>query len=467
MPPQPAESAVNPARTLASEQVSAAPNQLHAADLGALPGQVAEFIADRLRETPLGRRESPEAMTRLLAGAITEDGLGVGPAWDVFVDAVVPNNIGLASERFLAFIPVAPSAASVWMDAAVSAANFSAESWLEASGAVAAENQALRVLADLVGFPERAGGCFMSGGSIGNLSALAVGRDRAGGRRSVAVADTAHASVGNALHLLGLDAVVVPTGPDGRFIGAALRAMITPDVGMVCAAGGSTNAGVVDDLAGLAMICDEHEMWLHVDAAYGGAALLVEDRRHLFAGIERADSVIIDPHKWLFGPAGSCALLYRHPALASAVHTQHGPYIDVLHDGSGADWNPSDYGYQLTRRASGLPLWFALVTHGLAAHRYAVEATLSLARRCAQVFSETPGVEVLMEPELGVVLFRRDGWGRSEWQAWADRLLGDGIAFVAPTTWRGEPVGRLVFMHPLTPPSLITDIAATLRHPGR
>lgn len=440
------------------------------ADIGDLPELVHRFIAARLRHTPIGREQSAEVMADLLDGAISETGVGANAAWDLFERAIVPNNIGLGSERFLAFIPVSPSNAGVWMDAAVSAANFSAESWLEASGAVAAENQTLRVLADLVGYPAEAGGCFMSGGSIGNLSALAVGRERAGGRRTVAVADSAHASVHNSLHLLGLDPLVVPTGPDGRFTGALLRQAIAADdslggrLGMVCAAGGSTNAGVVDDLAGLADVCSGLALWLHVDAAYGGAALLVPEKRHLFSGIERADSVIIDPHKWLFGPAGSCALLYRRPELAAAVHTQRGPYIDVLHEndsGSGGR-NPSDYGYQLTRRASGLPLWFALAGHGIGAHREAVRVTIELTARCATAFESLAGVELLMQPELGVVLFRRHGWGRDEWRAWARRLLDEQIAFVAPTTWRGEPVGRLVFMHPLTPDSIIEELAASL-----
>ena len=140
------------------------------------------------------------------------------------------------------------------MDAAVSAANFSAESWLEAAGAVAAENQALQVLMDAAGMPNGSGGCFMSGGSIGNLSALAVARDQAGGRRAVVVADSAHASVHNALHLLGLDAVVATTDAVGRLTGDAVRAAVSgrTDVGIVVAAAGSTNGGVVDELTTVA-----------------------------------------------------------------------------------------------------------------------------------------------------------------------------------------------------------------------
>ena len=443
------------------------PSPLHGPS--ALPAgwsaRVAEWIDARIAQAPLGRTVAASEMYPLLEGVITADGLGVESAWQRFTDAVAPNSIGLDSERFLAFIPVSPSAAGVWMEAAVGAATFSAESWLEAAGPVAAENQTLRWLADLMGMPAGAGGCFMSGGSIGNLSALTVARDQcAPGRRTVACADTAHASVFNSMHMLGLtDVVMVPTGPDGRFTGAALAGAIgdRSDIGIVVAAGGSTNSGVVDDLDGLADVCERLGAWLHVDAAYGGAALLLPERRALFDGVERVNSIIVDPHKWLFAPEGSCALLYRDPELARAVHTQHGPYIDVLH-GDEPLWNPSDFGYQLTRRATGLPLWFALAVHGVDAHVQAVRVGVELATAAATKLAATPGVSLVMEPMLGVVMFRREGWGAAEWKAWGDRLLHDGVAFVAASTWKGEPVGRLVFMHPRTPPTLIDEIVASL-----
>jgi len=443
---------------------------LHGAD--AIPSDFGErvraHIEARIAKAPLGRTVPPHVMEPLLEGAITPAGVGVDTAWQLYLDHVEPNTVGLDSERFLAFIPVSPSAAGVWMDAMVGAATFSAESWLEASGVVAAENQALRWLADLMGLPASAGGCFMSGGSIGNLSALAVARESARRGRVVAVGDTAHASVGNALRLLGLDdVIVVPTGPTGRLTGEALRTALDAEperasrLGIVVAAGGSTNAGIVDDLSGLADECALRDAWLHVDAAYGGAALVLPEKRALFAGLERADSVIVDPHKWLFAPEGSCALLYRNPGLAAAVHTQHGPYIDSLHTGDEL-WNPSDYGFQLTRRATGLPLWFQLVVHGTDALTEAVRVGVHLATLAAERLAATPNVSLVLQPELGVVLFRRDGWGRLEWADWARRVLDDGVAFVAPSTWKGEPVGRLVFMHPRTPASVIEEIIGTL-----
>jgi len=433
------------------------------ATTGDLDVRAVHWIQQRLAGTGAGVVGDPAALTAALGGSVTDAGLGVDGAWRMFADVAAPANVGLDSSRFLAFIPCSPSVAAVWMDAIVGAANFSGEAWLEAAGAIAAEQQVLQFLAAQAGLPAGAGGCFMSGGSIGNLSALAVARDQAGERRSVVVADTAHASVHNALHLLGLRSLVVPTGPDCRLTGAAIRAATAgrTDIAAIVASAGSTNAGVIDDLAGCADAADELGAWLHVDGAYGLAAMLLPEVRAQFAGIERADSFIVDPHKWLFAPVGSCALLYRRPALAAAVHTQHGPYIDSIRTGDGT-YNPSDLGYQLTRRASGLPLWFALALHGVDAHRDAVRAGIHLAQKMADAIETCSTTELVMRPNLGVVLFRRTGWGRVEWQRWATDTLATGTAFVAPTTHRGEPVGRLVFMHPQTPPTIIDELIAGL-----
>jgi aromatic-L-amino-acid/L-tryptophan decarboxylase len=427
-----------------------------------LAQRLADYIVQRSADAPLGRTAHRGEFDAGL-NSITAAGLEPESAWALFRDVVAPANVGLDSERFLAFIPAAPTPASVWMDAIVSASSFSAESSLEAAGVVAAENEVLRWMCDLVGFPAGAGGCFLSGGTIGNLSGLAVGRSRAGGRDTVVVADSAHASIDNSLRLMGLTPLVVATDDIGRLTGPAVADAIVGrrDIAIIVASGGSTNAGIVDDLAGIGRVARELDAWFHVDAAYGGAALLVEGTRDLFAGIDGADSVVIDPHKWLFAPLGSGAVLYRDPALALPVHRQVGPYIDVFHDVD-AGWNPSDYGLQLTRRATGLPLWFSLVVHGVDAYAAAVEASVVMARRAAELFADIDGVSIVVPPQLGVVLFRRDGWGRDEWRRWATRLLDDGVAFVAPTTVRGEVVGRLVFLHPGTPFSVVEEIAASL-----
>ena len=144
--------------------------------------------------------------------------------------------------------------------------------------------------------------------------------------------------------------------------------------------------------------------------------------------------------------------MYRDPAVAYRAHTQHAEYLDVLHstdDGHGG-WNPSDYAHHLTRRARGLPFWFSLATYGTDAYRDAVEQTLQVAWDGAKEIAAAPHLELLMEPELSVVLFTRKGWGPAEYQRWSDALLRDGVAFVVPTSWAGEMVLRICVVNPRT-----------------
>jgi glutamate/tyrosine decarboxylase-like PLP-dependent enzyme len=199
---------------------------------------------------------------------------------------------------------------------------------------------------------------------------------------------------------------------------------------------------------------------MHVDAAYGGAALLAPSVRERFTGIDSADSLVIDPHKWLYAPFDCAALLYREPHLARAVHTQAASYLDVIHE-EPDEWNPSDYAYQLTRRARGLPLWFSLAVHGSNAYRDAIEQVLSTARATAARIRALPHLELVREPELSIVLFRRAGWTDGDYGAWSARLLEDQIAFVATSRWNREPVARLAFLHPETTIDIVDEILAT------
>src|SRR4029079_2181738 len=188
--------------------------------------------------------------------------------------------------------------------------------------------------------------------------------------------------------------------------------------------------------------------------AYGGAALAAPSARHRFAGVEAADSFIVDPHKWLFAPFASRALLYRDPEIGRRAHTQHAEYLDVLHaehgDGDGPEWNASDYAHHLSRRARGLPLWFSLATHGTDAYTEAIETTLRVAHEGARIIAEAPHLELLLEPELSVVMFRRRGWTPAQHQAWSDRMLASGLMLVMPTPWGGETALRICVVNPVT-----------------
>jgi glutamate/tyrosine decarboxylase-like PLP-dependent enzyme len=199
-----------------------------------------------------------------------------------------------------------------------------------------------------------------------------------------------------------------------------------------------------------------------VDGAYGGAGLFAPSIRHAYDGIEHADSFVVDPHKWLFAPFDCAALIYRDPAVARSVHRQDASYLDVIHSGP-VRWNPTDYAYHLTRRARGLPLWFSLAVHGVRAYTEAIEAGIGLARRTADEIGTRDYLELIREPGLGVVLFRRRGWAPAQYADWADRLLHDQVAFMPPTAWEGETAARFAFLHPHTSMDVVREILDRMR----
>jgi L-2,4-diaminobutyrate decarboxylase len=201
-------------------------------------------------------------------------------------------------------------------------------------------------------------------------------------------------------------------------------------------------------------------IWFHVDGAYGLAALCAPSLKSKFAGIELADSFIVDPHKWLFAPFDACALVYREPGLAKAVHTQHASYLETLQEDD--SWNPSDYAIHLTRRTRGLPFWFSLAAHGTDAYAEAIEKTVRVARAAADRIREHPRLELVAEPELSVVAFTRPGWQSSDYQKWSDQLLQDQIGFIPPSSHHGGPILRFAIVNPWTKVSDIEALLATL-----
>jgi aromatic-L-amino-acid/L-tryptophan decarboxylase len=434
---------------------------------------VLAYAENRLRLDPVpldrGSRD-PAELEAAVKGLLGPEPHNPDQVLGVYTSVIAPAVISADSPRFLGFIPAAPTKASLLFDMLISCASIQGISWLEAAGAIHAENQVLRLIADRAGLPEGAGGCFVSGGSAGNLSALVVARevakrkagsDAAGRRWRVAVSEDAHSSITNALRILEMDPLIV-RADDHRLTGAGLRAAIAADgdprsLAAVVATSGTTNAGIIDDLAGAAEVAREHGLWFHVDGAYGGAGLFAPSVRPRYDGIEHADSFIVDPHKWLFAPFDCAALLYRNPSLARSVHTQDASYLDVIHDTPG-EWNPTDYAYHLTRRARGLPLWFSLAVYGVDAYTRAIEEAIELARQTAAEIRSREYLEPIREPELGVVLFRRRGWDPAQYTRWADQLLTDQVAFIPPSAWEGETVARFAFLHPQTSMDLVRQI---------
>jgi L-2,4-diaminobutyrate decarboxylase len=424
---------------------------------------VLRYAVERMRldPVPLDRPRTVAELQAMAGRTITPQGIGGLEALRVFADVLAPACISTDHPRHLSFVPAAPTEAAILFDLVVGASCVYGGSWLEGAGSVFAENEALRWLADLAGLPATAGGVFVSGGSAGNLSALVAARhawrSRDAGddrRRALVVAgEGAHASIASAARVMDVD--LVRAGEDGRLTAASLRATLAamdePDrerLFAIVATAGTTNAGIVDDLDGVADVAAELGTWMHVDAAYGGGAMVAPSARALFHGIHRCDSFVVDPHKWLFAPFDCAAVLYRDPQLARRAHTQHAEYLDVLTESD--EWNPSDYAYHLTRRARGLPFWFSLACHGTVAYEQAVETTLAVTLAAADLIEASPHLELVRPPSLSIVLFRRTGWSPQQYRAWSDRVLLEGLTLTVPTQWRGETVLRFCFVNPRT-----------------
>jgi glutamate/tyrosine decarboxylase-like PLP-dependent enzyme len=444
------------------------------ADTEALGRAILEYAQHRLRldPVPLDGPRTAADLAEVAGETITPEGLGGQEALRLYADELAPACISVDHPRYLSFIPCAPTEASSMFDLVVGASSIYGGSWLEGAGAVHAENAALRWVADLAGLPEQAGGVFVPGGTVGNLSALVAARHAARTahpgdmpvRWKVAATTQAHSSIKSACDIMDVDLIGVPVDDQGRLTGENLRATLesvgTEGLFAVVATAGTTNFGIVDDLDSVAEVCAELGVWFHVDGAYGGAGLAAASIRHLYDGVEKADSFIVDPHKWLFAPFDCCALLYRDPTAARAAHTQSASYLDVLTDSP--DWSPADYAVGLTRRARGLPFWFSLATHGTRAYGEAVERTLEVARFAAKEIQRRDYVELLREPDTSVVVFRRIGWTPQQYQVWSERLLLANFAFVVPTSHEGETVTRFAIVNPRTTEADISNILDTM-----
>ena len=458
---------------------------MHSLDIDtvAMTLDVAKYVIDRItRISPdLGKPRTAEELHEALGETITGDGIGGERAFELFREELVRATVPIDHPRHLAFVPASPTRAAVLFDLVTSASSIHAAYWMEGGGAIFAECEAMRWLVSLTGMREPAFGVFTSGGTAANLSALVAARETwlrrrdegAPHRRGLIICSRqAHASVESMAGVMDVELRVVETVE--RLEGVAVErvlADLTPlereRLFAVVATAGTTNAGIIDDLPGVAAACRRAGVWLHVDAAYGGGALASPKLRPLFAGIELADSVTIDPHKWLFVPYDCGAVLYRDPELARLAHTQNANYLDIFKDPAYRGFNPADYQIQLTRRARGLPLWFSLAMHGTDKYAWGVERGCELARHAAALVAERDYLEQVRPVGLSVILFRRIGWGHADYVEWTRRHHAAGDFLVAPTTWRradgtDETVARFCFISPHTTEEDVAMILATM-----
>ena len=415
------------------------------------------------------RRATREEMRELLDAPPPEEGIGAANALERLLGDVVPNIARLDHPRYFAFIPCSGTWPGAIGDFVASALSLYATSWLEGAGPTQLELTVLDWFKEWIGYPSDADGQLTSGGSTANLQALACAREtRAGAMRDdliVYVSDQAHSSIARAARVLGFtpsQVRVLPTDRDLRLrpeilasaIDADARRGLTPLLASVSA--GATNTGAVDPLRDLAETCRERDVWLHVDAAYGGFAALVQRGRELLGGIELADSVTLDPHKLLYQSYECGGLLVREPGALRSAFEIVPPYLRDTR-GLEAEVNLGDHGIQLSRTSRAFKVWLSIQTFGLGAFRQAIDRSFDLAEHAAGRIRQSDELELVAPPSLGIVCFRRRPPGVDDEVELAELNAGlvaaleaSGDGFVSSTRLRGRYAIRLCPMNHVT-----------------
>ncbi len=384
--------------------------------------------------------------------------------------------------RFFAFVPGPGNFVATMADTLAAGFNVFAGHWLAGSGPAAVELQTIDWLCRECGLPATAGGLFVSGGSMANLTALVAARQATlGGPDATAVvycSSQTHNSLAKGLRVIGFTAAqvrTVTTDADLRLCTDALERAIAEDKEAgrrpfcVIANAGTTNTGVVDPLDAVADICAANGMWMHVDGAYGAAAVLTSAGKAVLAGMHRADSITFDPHKWLFQPFEiGCVLVrdLRHLRQAFTVHEEdHGEYLDDVTRIVGQEMVFYDHGVQLTRSFRALKLWMTLRVFGVQAMRDAISLGITRAQETERLLRKDDRFEVVTPSQLGIVTFvpRHEGLTHDQVSAWVkrtvDAVLADGFAMLTSTTVFDRQVLRMCTINPQT---TIEDITATL-----
>lgn len=450
-------------------------------DLVEMTLDISKYVIHRITEKnrKVGKFKSDAELRSLVGETVTPEGIGGEKALAIWKNILEKATASIDHPRHLAFVPAAPSRAAVMFDLVTSASSVHGAFWMEGAGGIFAENQAMEWIVSLTGLPEGAFGVFTSGGTAANLSAMTAAREYWRSKdpehysdRGIIITSTgAHSSIKAMAKVIDAEIILFDTedkmtGHDIETLWQELPEKKKRRVFSVVATGGTTNAGIIDELDSIAAVCKQHSWWFHVDAAYGGGALAADSVRHLFKGIEQADSITIDPHKWLFSPYDCGAVIYKNPDLARKAHGQEGAYLDIFNDEAAQGFNPSDYQIQLTRRVRGLPLWFSLAMHGTNTYKKAIERGIELAHIAAKKIKGNPNLELVREPGLSCVLFKRLGWLPEDYSKWTFKNLEEGFALVTPTKFRKngvmETVARFCFINPDTTENDIDLILETM-----
>jgi aromatic-L-amino-acid decarboxylase len=464
------------------------PLQLSSEEMRALGAQTLEIV---IRHFESGRDQHvaktlPRAETeQRFRTALPETGTPPAELLAFLERDIFANSLHTDHPRFYAFVPSPSNYVSVMGDLLTSAHNLFAGHWMAASAAGQIEINVLDWLSEIVGYGEGSGGILVSGGSMANLSAIATAREtKLGGPDEKAVvycSDQTHSSMAKGLRVIGFrpnQRRIVATDDQFRLSVPALEAAIREDRAggripfCVVANAGTTNTGAVDPLNAVADICEREKLWLHIDGAYGAASVISERGKAALAGLSRADSITIDPHKWLFQPYElGCLLVKDANSLRSAFRVEEDDHANYLADVMRhvkAEVNFLERGVELTRSFKALKLWLSMRAFGLAEFRRAVDVGFDMAEYAERVLRKDPRWEIVTPAQMGIVTFTwKDAARTAEQldqliQSVADSMRLDGYALVLSTALRGRNTLRLCPIHPGTTKAEIEETVRRL-----
>jgi aromatic-L-amino-acid decarboxylase len=440
---------------------------LSAEDMRRLAQAATDSLVTRLeglRDDVPWRGATRAELEPLLREAAPETGQDPVKVLERAVHDVLPIAGRVDHPRFFAFVPSAPTWPGVIADFLAAGFNTFQGTWLGAGAPSQVELVVIDWIRDWIGYPESAGGLFTSGGSAATLDALVAARERAGApdRPAIFLSDQTHSAVERAARIIGVrreGIVVIPSDAEYRLplpalaeaVGKARAAGFTPIA--VCANAGTTNTGAVDPLPAIADFCASQDVWMHVDGAYGGFAVLCESGKSLLRGIERADSISLDAHKWLYQPFEAGCVIVKDVAHLVRAFSVNPDYLQDTKLGL-EHVNFADRGYQLTRSFRALKVWMSIQTFGLAGFRAAIARTIQFATDAGALVADTENLELLGPPSLGVLCFRYRprgaGWTEQRVDALNEaiqaRVIQSGTAMISSTRLRGTYSLRLCIM---------------------
>jgi len=423
-----------------------------------------------LREKPVTRQKTRRELDRIIGGDFPADGLPLADMLSVIESQVMSNIMHPDHPRFFAFVPSPGNFVSVLADALVSAFNVFNGTWIEASSAAKIELTVLGWFRETFGLPESAGGLFVSGGSIANMTAMCAARDhrlQSSTINGIAYySDQAHSSIERGLHIVGIPKKNQRTIPTNKMFEIDIHALtremeVDIQAGnkpfLIVASAGTTNTGAVDPFGALRTIADQYGLWLHIDGAYGAAAAFSESQRDRVRDIGLADSISIDPHNWLFQPYEAAVLLLKDRRHLLDTYRVLPEYLQDV-KGSGEQPNFCDYGPQLTRSFKAFKVWLSFMVFGRKGLSDAISKGFELARYAQHLIDRSEDLHLVTKAQMAIVCFR---YGKHDHvqAAIAARVVSGGYAMVSTTILNDRTVLRLCTINPRTTES---DIKNTL-----